>query len=143
MTPNINNYTKNMNAATATREEVQKKPPSQWQVGLERMLKKIQRRNRAPSNLMWYAAHSTESYLSGATLESRPGALKHAVDMETENLYFGHDKPPKWVVDSLQGEELFFSDDTVDLVLGLRDYLIKATDSGWDIGELKEEIFPM
>jgi hypothetical protein len=132
-----------MNAATATREEVQKKPPSQWQIGLERLLKKIQRRNRAPSNLMWYAAHSTESYLSGATLESRAGALKHAVDAETENLYFGHDKPPKWVVDSLQGEELFFSDDTVDLVLGLRDYLIKATESGWDIGELKEEIFPM
>ncbi|KAG0082348.1 hypothetical protein BGZ90_000025 [Linnemannia elongata] len=142
MTANINNYT-NMNAAAAVREEAQKKPPSQWQVGLERMLKKIQRRNRAPSNLMWYAAHSTESYLSGATLESRAGALKHSVDAETENLYFGHDKPPKWVVDSLQGEELFFSDDTVDLVLGLRDYLIKATDSGWDIGELKEEIFPI
>ncbi|KAH7052649.1 hypothetical protein BKA57DRAFT_277692 [Linnemannia elongata] len=142
MTANINNYT-NMNAAAAVREEVQKKPPSQWQVGLERMLKKIQRRNRAPSNLMWYAAHSTESYLSGATLESRAGALKHSVDAETENLYFGHDRPPKWVVDSLQREELFFSDDTVDLVLGLRDYLIKATDSGWDIGELKEEIFPI
>ncbi|KAK3844429.1 MAG: hypothetical protein J3R72DRAFT_438037, partial [Linnemannia gamsii] len=131
------------NNATTTKEEVQKKAPSQWQIGLERMLKKIQRRNRAPSNLMWYAAHSTESYLSGATLESRPGALKHAADAETENLYFGHDKPPKWVVDSLQGDELFFSDDTVDLVLGLRDYLIKATDSGWDIGELKDEIFPV
>ncbi|KAF8941849.1 hypothetical protein BGZ47_007127 [Haplosporangium gracile] len=143
MTANIHHYTNNINTATIAKEEVQKKPPSQWQVGLERMLKKIQRRNRAPSNLTWYAAHSTESYLSGATLESRPGALKHAVDAETENLYFGHDKPPKWVVDSLQGEELFFSDDTVDLVLGLRDYLIKATDSGWDIGELKEEIFPI
>ncbi|KAF9905814.1 hypothetical protein EC991_001290 [Linnemannia zychae] len=139
-TPGIPN---NNNNATAAKEEVQKKVPSQWQVGLERMLKKIQRRNRAPSNLMWYAAHSTESYLSGATLESRAGALKHAADAETETLYFGHDKPPKWVVDSLQGEELFFSDDTVDLVLGLRDYLIQATESGWDIGELKEEIFPI
>ncbi|KAF9090257.1 hypothetical protein BGX23_006129 [Mortierella sp. AD031] len=139
--PGISNI--NNNTATTTKEEPQKKPPSQWQIGLERMLKKIQRRNRAPSNLMWYAAHSTESYLSGATLESRPGVLKQAVDAEMENLYFGHDKPPKWVVDSLQGEKLFFSDDTVDLVLGLRDYLIKATESGWDIGELKEEIFPI
>ncbi|KAF9934838.1 hypothetical protein FBU30_010811 [Linnemannia zychae] len=129
--------------AIGTKEEVQKKAPSQWQVGLERMLKKIQRRNRAPSNLVWYAAHSTQSYLSGATLESRPGALKQTVDNDMENLYFGRNKPPKWVVDSLQDEELFFSDDTVDLVLGLRDYLIKATESGWDIRELNEETLPV
>jgi len=116
-----------------------------WQVGLERMLKKIQRRKRAPSNLVWYAAHSTESYLSGATMESRPGAEKREADAEAEDLYFGHDKPPQWVVDSLhgEGEVLFYSDDTVDLVMGLRDYLVEATAAGWNVAELKEEIFPV
>ncbi|KAG0055153.1 hypothetical protein BGZ83_009455, partial [Gryganskiella cystojenkinii] len=146
---NTNNLNDNNNISSGnpnnTSNEPQKKEPSVWQIGLERMLKKIQRRKRAPSNLVWYAAHSTESYLSGATLESRPGALKREIDADAENLYFGHDKPPKWVVDSLQGEgdDLFFSDDTVDLVMGLRDYLIEATAAGWNVAELKEEIFPI
>ncbi|KAF8939024.1 hypothetical protein BGZ58_010865 [Dissophora ornata] len=143
------NNTNNNNAAQVGNpganniNEVQRKEPSKWQIGLERMLKKIQRRKRAPSNLIWYAAHSTESYLSGATLDTRPGGLKYEVDPDAEGLYFGHDRPPQWVVDSLQGDALFFSDDTVELMLGLRDYLIKATGNGWDIAELKEEIFPI
>ncbi|KAF9939979.1 hypothetical protein BGZ67_008521 [Mortierella alpina] len=119
----------------------ERKAPSKWQLGLERMLKKIERRKRAPSNLTWYAAHSTESYLSGATLESRPGISKQEVDADADSLHHGNDKPPQWVVNSLQRDNMFFSDDTVELVIGLRDYLIKATDSGWDITELKEEIF--
>ncbi|KAF9958779.1 hypothetical protein BGZ72_010920 [Mortierella alpina] len=119
----------------------ERKAPSKWQLGLERMLKKIQRRKRAPSNLTWYAAHSTESYLSGATLDSRPGNLKQEVDTDADSLHYGNDKPPQWVVNSLQRDEMFFSDDTVELVIGLRDYLIKATDCGWDITELKEETF--
>ena len=119
----------------------ERKAPSKWQLGLERMLKKIQRRKRAPSNLTWYAAHSTESYLSGATLDSRPGNLKQEVDTDADSLHYGNDKPPQWVVNSLQRDDMFFSDDTVELVIGLRDYLIKATDCGWDITELKEETF--
>ncbi|KAG0199919.1 hypothetical protein BGX28_006884 [Mortierella sp. GBA30] len=117
----------------------QRKPPSKWQIGLERMLKKIQRRKRAPSNLVWYAAHSTESYLSGATLDARSGS-SNEVDTDADSLHYGHDKPPQWVVDSLRGDALFFSDDTVELVIALRDYLIKATESGWNIAELKDEI---
>ncbi|KAF9570686.1 hypothetical protein EC968_001470 [Mortierella alpina] len=119
----------------------ERKAPSKWQLGLERMLKKIQRRKRAPSNLTWYAAHSTESYLSGATLDSRPGVSKPEIDTDADSLHYGSDKPPQWVVNSLQRDDLFFSDDTVELIVGLRDYIIKATDGGWDITELKEEIF--
>lgn len=72
---------------------------------------------------------------------SKLKASRSETDAEVENLYFGHDKPPKWVVDVLsQEQELFYSDDTVDLVQSLRDYLILATESGWDITELKEEV---
>ncbi|KAF9963284.1 hypothetical protein BGZ65_004690 [Modicella reniformis] len=124
-------------------QEVQRKELSEWQAGLERRLKKIQRRRKAPSNLAWYAAHSTESYLAGETLDLRPGTLKNGVDLETQGLCFGQDKPLQWVVDSSQGGDLFFSDDTVELMLNLRDYLIKATEDGWDVAELKEEIFPV
>ncbi|KAG0240230.1 hypothetical protein B0O80DRAFT_502995 [Mortierella sp. GBAus27b] len=123
--------------------DVQRKEPSKWHTGLERLMKKIQRRKKAPSNLAWYATHSTESYLSGATLHARPGALKDEVDPEAPGVYFGQEKLPKWVMDSLQGEDLFFSDETVELMLNLRDYLIKATESGWDITELKEDTFPV
>ncbi|KAF9965816.1 Ribosome biogenesis protein erb1 [Mortierella alpina] len=134
------------NASNGDQQQQQQHPPerrapSKWQLGLERMLKKIQRRKRAPSNLTWYAAHSTESYLSGATLDSRPGMSKQEVDTDAYSLHYGSDKPPQWVVNSFQRDDLFFSDDTVELVIALRDYLIKATDSGWDITELKEEIF--
>ncbi|KAG0260526.1 hypothetical protein BG011_001847 [Mortierella polycephala] len=140
---NSNNQSStNNNANNQPLTGTQKKQPSKWQVGLERMLKKLQRRKRAPSNLAWFAAHSTEAYLSGATIEARPGALKlEGLDAETDSLYFGQDKPPQWVVDSLQKDDLFFSDDTADLVLGLRDYLIEATKAGWDVAELKEEIY--
>ncbi|KAI1312292.1 hypothetical protein EDD11_002982 [Mortierella claussenii] len=122
-----------------------RKELSKWQVGLERMLKKIQRRKRAPSNLMWYAAHSTASYLSGSTVDARSDISKAHLDTDAvEGLYYEQDKPPQWVVDSLHEDaDLFFSDDTVELMLGLRDYLIKATENGWDIAELKEEIFPI
>ncbi|KAI7832680.1 hypothetical protein BC939DRAFT_472271 [Gamsiella multidivaricata] len=123
--------------------EPQRKEPSKWQVGLERILKKIQRRKRAPSNLVWYATHSTESYLSGTTFDFQSGVLTSDVDPEAEELHFGRDQPPRWVVNSLQDNDPFFSDDTVDLMLGLRDYLVKATEDGWDIAELKEEIFPI
>lgn len=74
---------------------------------------------------------------------SKSKAARSESDAEVENLSFGHDKPPKWVVDVLsQEEELFYSDDTVDLVQNLRDYLILATESGWDITELKENVTP-
>ncbi|GJJ74669.1 hypothetical protein EMPS_07027 [Entomortierella parvispora] len=144
-TKNDTSQAANASNSNNLNNESRRKEPSVWQVGLERMLKKIQRRKRAPSNLVWYAAHSTESYLSGATMESRPGAVKREIDAEVEDLYFGHDKPPQWVVDSLQGEggDLFYSDDTVDLVMGLREYLIEATAAGWNVAELKEEIFPI
>ncbi|KAG0337119.1 hypothetical protein BG000_005818 [Podila horticola] len=74
---------------------------------------------------------------------SKSKAARSESDAEVENLYFGHDRPPKWVVDVLsQEQELFYSDDTVDLVQNLRDYLILATESGWDITELKENVTP-
>ncbi|KAG0305177.1 hypothetical protein BGZ98_004526, partial [Dissophora globulifera] len=125
--------------------ETQRKEPSKWQVGLERILKKIQRRKRAPSNLLWYAARSTESYISGTGTMPNFGseALKREVDSEAEELQFGPVQPPQWITKSLQAGEMFFSDDTVELMLNLRDYLIKSTDSGWDVAELKEEIFPV
>ncbi|CAO3565985.1 unnamed protein product [Mortierella alpina] len=138
---NNTTYTHASNGDQQQQHPPERKTPSKWQLGLERMLKKIQRRKRAPSNLTWYAAHSTESYLSGAALDSRPGISKQELDTDADSLHYGSDKPPQWVVNSLQRDSLFFSDDTVELVIALRDYLIKATDSGWDITELKEEVF--
>ncbi|KAG0099158.1 hypothetical protein BGZ93_008937 [Podila epicladia] len=139
---NVFNTSTANNETSTNIHEPSKRTPSKWQIGLERLLKKLQRRKRAPSNLRWYADHSTESYLSGATMEtSKSKAARSETDAEVENLYFGHDKPPKWVVDVLsQEQELFYSDDTVDLVQNLRDYLILATESGWDITELKEDV---
>ncbi|KAG0345939.1 hypothetical protein BG004_002770 [Podila humilis] len=145
--PNILNGSSSINATNPTSNDnlandSSKKIPSKWQLGLERLLKKIQRRKRAPSNLRWYADHSTESYLSGATTETtKVNTDTLEIDNEAENLYFGHDKPPKWVIDVLnQDQELFYSDDTVELVISLRDFLISATENGWDITELKEEV---
>ncbi|KAF9336084.1 hypothetical protein BG006_009778 [Podila minutissima] len=139
---NVFNTSAANNDTSTNIHEPSKRTPSKWQIGLERLLKKLQRRKRAPSNLRWYADHSTESYLSGATMEtSKSKTTRPETDAEVENLYFGHDKPPKWVVDVLsQEQELFYSDDTVDLVQNLRDYLILATESGWDITELKEDV---
>ncbi|KAF9114696.1 hypothetical protein BGX27_010088 [Mortierella sp. AM989] len=133
-----NNSEHNAHGASNT-IEVQRREPSKYQVELERILKKIQNRKRAPSNLSWYAAHSTKSYLAGKTTN----VMKEQQDTESESLYFGVDKPPRWAVNSMQENELFFTDDTVELVLKLRDYLIKAKQDGWDITELKEEIFPV
>ncbi|KAF9350154.1 hypothetical protein BGX26_011626 [Mortierella sp. AD094] len=137
-----NNSTHNAHSISNT-NEVQRREPSKHQVGLERILKKIQRRKHAPSNLAWYATHSMESYLAETTLDEGHATMKQQLDTETEGLYFGEDKPPSWIAKSMQEDEPFFSDDTVDLMLGLRDYLIKAKEAGWDVTELKEEIFPI
>ncbi|KAF9586245.1 hypothetical protein BGW38_008121 [Lunasporangiospora selenospora] len=124
-----------------------KKVISKWQKELERLLKKIQRRKRAPSNLTWYASLSTQSYLSGMPVGSQSGGRRRSSSgrleqesEETESLCFDKDKAPKWVTDSFNDEGSFFSDDTIDVTISLRDFLIRAAEGGWDISELKEEV---
>jgi hypothetical protein len=97
------------------------------------MLKKIQRRKRAPSNLAWYSAHSTKTYLSGTKVDQRPATPKVDPEPDVEVLHFRHDKLPQWIIDSALEGDAFHSDDTVELMLGLRDYLINSTADGWDV----------
>ncbi|KAF9433303.1 hypothetical protein BGZ76_009632, partial [Entomortierella beljakovae] len=120
--------------------EVQPKEPSKDQVELERKLKKIQRRKKAPSNLEWYARHAAETFVTGIPIDAGPRVPSHQFGSDSEDFQSIPGNPPRWVLNSLKEEEPFYCDESVDLMVDLRNNLIKSKKNGWSALELIEEV---